>query len=681
MFRRSIPTLLLCAVALIPAGSLLFAQTPPTPASSTAPQEPGLRPPFRGGVDLIQLVVTVLDNQRQPVRGLTAADFTVLDNGVVRPVRAFAPVEIPGTRPSAGTAAWTRDVAPDVATNQVGEQAGRLVVILMDRSIKHEGPTVTARRIATSIVDALGPNDLAALVSTSAGEPQVFTADRSRLIASINQRDWATDSDENPWTLDSALTDGRCLCGLCVLETVTRVAQSVRDAPNRARSLFFIGSGLVIQAGPSRRDPGCDHLVRVAREQMLDAIALSNLTIHSIDPNGLASVGPQTLASSRGGGPLPEGAAAAARRQQQQAETNELLRTQGTLRVLPDLTGGRTVVSTNAPETKVPEIFRESESYYVLGFEAAADARPDATRSIEVKVARRGVRVATRRQYVAPAAVALNAPVPSAGPAAPARTAPELALSGLLPDGAPPLTMSAAAFASLVGPDGVVSVNVDARGFMPDTESTIPLRVSVLAVDQTGRPVASAEQTSTIAGPRLLPAGSAPIDVGTLLTLPPGDYEVRVALTDISSGSTASVFSQVVVPAFATEQLSLSDIAIERGGTPPSSTTTPEASAVPTTERTFGRADQTQVFLQIYQGTERASPLVPISVEARVIDTQDRVISRSTETFAANTFRNRRANYRTPIPVQQLAAGEYLLRVVASAGTDTVTRAVRFTVQ
>jgi VWFA-related protein len=638
-----------------------------------------VRPPFRGGVELIQLVVSVLDNQRRPVRGLTAADFTVLDNGVVQPVRAFTPVEIPGTRPPAGTAAWTRDVAPDVATNQVGEQAGRLVVILMDRSIKHEGPTVTARRVATSIVDALGPNDLAALVSTSDGEPQIFTADRARLIASINQRDWATDSDENPWTLDSALTDGRCLCGLCVFETVTRVAEAVREAPGRARSLFFIGSGLVMQVGAGGAGPGCDFKVRVERQKMFDAIALSNLTIHSIDPNGLASIGPQTLASSRGGGPLPEGAAAAARRQQQQTETNELLRTQGTLRVLPDLTGGRTIVSTNAPETKVSEIFRESESYYVLGFEAAADARPDATRSIEVKVERRGVRVATRRQYVAPAAASASSPASSA-PAA-SETAPDVALRGLLPDGAPPLTMSVAAFAGLAGPDGVVSVNVDARGFVPDTESTIPLQVSVLAVDQTGRPVASAQQTSTIAGPRLLPAGSSPIVVGTVLALPPGNYEVRVALTDGSRGSTASVFSQVVVPAFATEQLSLSDIAIERVSGPPSSSTTPDLSPVQTTERTFRRADQAQAFLQIYQGTERSSPLMPISVEARVIDTQDRVVSQSADTFASDTFRNRRANYRTPIPMRQLAAGEYLLRVVATAGTDSVTRAVRFTVQ
>ncbi|MNC98926.1 hypothetical protein D3C83_170350 [compost metagenome] len=72
---------------------------------------------------------------------------------------------------------------------------------------------------------------------------------------------------------------------------------------------------------------------------------------------------------------------------------------------------------------------------------------------------------------------------------------------------------------------------------------------------------------------------------------------------------------------------------------------------------------------------------MPISIDARVIDTQDRVVSQSAETFAAGSFRNRRANYRTPIPVQQLAAGEYLLRIVATAGSDTATRALRFTVE
>lgn len=39
------------------------------------------RAPFRTGVELVQLDVAVLDDQRVPVRGLTAADFTVVESG------------------------------------------------------------------------------------------------------------------------------------------------------------------------------------------------------------------------------------------------------------------------------------------------------------------------------------------------------------------------------------------------------------------------------------------------------------------------------------------------------------------------------------------------------------------------------------------------------------------------
>ncbi|HET7220976.1 MAG TPA: hypothetical protein VFJ02_23140, partial [Vicinamibacterales bacterium] len=53
------------------------------------PAQPQLdRPQFRAGVELLQLDVAVLDDKREPVRGLTAADFTVLENGAVKPIRA-----------------------------------------------------------------------------------------------------------------------------------------------------------------------------------------------------------------------------------------------------------------------------------------------------------------------------------------------------------------------------------------------------------------------------------------------------------------------------------------------------------------------------------------------------------------------------------------------------------------
>ena len=265
-----------------------------------------------------------------------------------------------------------------------------------------------AQKIAVAAVDALGPHDLGALVSTSGPyTPQNFTSDRARLIKAIKQRDWSTESTTSPWSLDEG-GDGRCLCGLCVLETVTRISDAVREAPRRRKMLLFIGRGLVVNSPPRdpKADPGCEHPLKLARQKLYDSLAVSNLTVHSIDPRGLENIGDLTKASVSGAGldrPVSAGPSGPAIRMQQlTGARNDMLRTQESLRILPERTGGRTVVNINAPEEKIPEIFRESEAYYLLGFERDPAAKTDAPRSIEVKVARKGVRAYAQRQYIPP---------------------------------------------------------------------------------------------------------------------------------------------------------------------------------------------------------------------------------------------------------------------------------------
>ena len=69
------------------------------------------------------------------------------------------------------------------------------------------------------------------------------------------------------------------------------------------------------------------------------------------------------------------------------------------LPIIADMTGGRTVTNTDAPESQVASILDESSSYYVLGFTPAPPARADATRRIEVRVRRPGLTVKARNQY------------------------------------------------------------------------------------------------------------------------------------------------------------------------------------------------------------------------------------------------------------------------------------------
>jgi hypothetical protein len=74
---------------------------------------------FQTRTDVVSVDVTVLDKNRHPVSGLTARDFTVLEDGKERPVVAFTPVDLPPRVDSHATAAWTRDVRPDVTSNAV----------------------------------------------------------------------------------------------------------------------------------------------------------------------------------------------------------------------------------------------------------------------------------------------------------------------------------------------------------------------------------------------------------------------------------------------------------------------------------------------------------------------------------------------------------------------------------
>ena len=79
----------------------------------------------------------------------------------------------------------------------------------------------------------------------------------------------------------------------------------------------------------------------------------------------------------------------------------------------------------------------------------------------------------------------------------------------------------------------------------------VPLDVAILAVDSAGRQVASARQTSTVTARRPESGPPFTLDVQSLLPLPPGEFGIRVAVSDPGAGRVGSVFSDVSVPDYA----------------------------------------------------------------------------------------------------------------------------------
>ncbi len=661
-------------------------------------QEPPQQPPptFRAGVDVVQVDVSVLDKNRRPVRNLTAADFTVLEDGKPRPIAAFVPVELAEPARVAGQASWVRDVAPDVVTNDVRPE-GRLVVIMLDWSIRFEDQQL-ARRIATAAVDQLGPHDLAAVVFSSAfansGTPQNFTADRARLLAAINRpfamalHNPPVGPGKDPRNGNEVMIDdpegyesGDCLCRVCVPEMITSVADAVRDVQGRRKTLLFIGTyfrsyespqGPISRPGsaptpglrplatvpgirPSVYTMACASRLKDARQKMVRATSLANLTIHTLDPVGIET----SLNSPMGGSLIGI--------QERQAD----------LPVLADLTGGRTVMNTEAPEAHLPALFAESHSYYLLAF-APADPRANGKlHKIEVKVGRPDVTVRTRSGYYAGETRGPGRGTTIVSPETAA------ALEGVLPRRDVPLSVSVAPFAMPGNAtDAAVAVVLGVRQEIAADrpQPNGPVKVLAAAFDRNGRSVQSQTQTVGVTW-RPDAKGRMPYEVVSRLTLKPGRYEVRVALDGAASGR-ASVYTYVDVPDFSQQPLSLSGIVL--AATPSVLSAPKDAFAnlmpvVPTAQRHFARTDHVTAFLRVYQRIGK--PAQPTTMTVRIVDVTDRVLVNEVATLTADRFATGHgADHRIDLPVERLSGGEYLLTLEATQGEYTARRGVRFTI-
>jgi hypothetical protein len=74
--------------------------------------------------------------------------------------------------------------------------------------------------------------------------------------------------------------------------------------------------------------------------------------------------------------------------------------------------------------------------------------------------------------------------------------------------------------------------------------------------------------------------------------------------------------------------------------------------------------------------------MFPVRVTARIVDGQDRTAFTTETTLEPSALgAQRQADYRLELPLDRLAAGEYLLTLAASTATTSARRDLRFTVR
>jgi Ca-activated chloride channel family protein len=133
----------------------------PAPGSQPAPaSQPIQRPSFRGGVDVVSLNVTVIDQSRNFVTSLEQGDFVVYEDGVKQDVTYFNKSQLP------------------IALS-----------LLIDTSASMEDKLRLAQEAAIGFIRRMRPADIAQVIDFDSRVSilQQFTADRSLLENGIRQ--------------------------------------------------------------------------------------------------------------------------------------------------------------------------------------------------------------------------------------------------------------------------------------------------------------------------------------------------------------------------------------------------------------------------------------------------------------------------------------------------------------
>src|ERR1043165_1015685 len=143
-------------------------------------------PTFRAGIDLVQVDVSVFDKNRQPVRGLTAADFTIFEDGKPQKIEVFTAIEVPDVVTS--KTEWVKRVSPDVTTNHADNRR-LFAIVIDDATIQPDAPAMKrVKTAAHSVIDKLGPADLATVIFTRDNRnARDFTTDHVRLHAAVEK--------------------------------------------------------------------------------------------------------------------------------------------------------------------------------------------------------------------------------------------------------------------------------------------------------------------------------------------------------------------------------------------------------------------------------------------------------------------------------------------------------------
>jgi VWFA-related protein len=406
----------LAALATLALSTVLGAQAPATPAAPAAPPpaQAGGQPQFRVAIDYVTTDAIVRNGQDQFVADLTKGDFEVFEDGVKQEITGLTLVH--GGRVH-------NLAAPPAPTTQEGiilppsrpknDTAGRIFLIIVDDLHLDFRNTGRIRDLFKKISKQLvHEGDMFSIVSTGPSSLAIDpTYDRKILDEAIKK---ITGSGLKPSDIiqGSEGSDGPSEVRYrahVAFSTAYDMLSQMEKINNRRKAVIWVSNGYDFNPfSESRlgedpvfggrfgqtREEGRQQQGPFSGQQFADADLArelaevtrtanrANATLYTIDPRGLVA-----------GTDLDE--------QLDPVEFGEYVRkSQDSLRVLAEETGGIAVVNQNNFEKALKRIDAETSDYYVLGYSSTNPDPLKRTRKIEVKLVNKpGISVWSRTSY------------------------------------------------------------------------------------------------------------------------------------------------------------------------------------------------------------------------------------------------------------------------------------------
>jgi VWFA-related protein len=555
-------------------------------STQSAPQQPAARSVFKSHLNVVSVDVIVRDKSGAVVRGLTAADFEVREDGKAQDVSNFSFEEVndkakpaiqsadllagveaklaeESKRASLTAAPATPAAAPpETPTPMTSDMlAGRrLITLLFDTSSMQPEDVQRAVDSAKKYVDQqMSPADMVAVatVGSTLNVLTDFTADREKVstalgtlaftdgtaaeapaasTAATDEADAAATDDTTPDTaeLDLFNNDVR-------LRALKTLAESLAPIEQKKSILYF-------SAGMQRS--GQDNQVEL--RAAINAAVRANVAIYAVDTRGLQAVVPggdarqasgrgQSLFSGRG----------------VQQQYSQLASSQDTLTSLAADTGGRAFTDTNDFSEAFARVQRDMSAYYLLGYSSTNSTRDGRFRRIEVRVKRAGMRVEARAGYYADRDFTHTS-----------RTDRESQLDEQMfaAVSATDLPVLATGGWFRLAPDRYyVPVAVTVPGSaVPVANDKDPVTLDVLGMvrDERNFPVGRFRETlkvppgteKTLAGKQVLYQSG--------VTLPPGRFSVKVVVRENTTGRMGSYEAPIVVPELKQAPMKVSSVVL-----------------------------------------------------------------------------------------------------------------------